>query len=67
MEQKKVKKIFNFKRLITKPIRLVYGNTRKNLAIFFKIYFEVKYKCVYLHSLSERALRQQEKGCSLKR
>jgi hypothetical protein len=34
---------------------------------FFKNNFEVKYKCVYLHSLSERALRQEEKVSSMKR
>ncbi len=36
-------------------------------AIFFQIYFEVKYKCVYLHSLSETVLAKEEKVSSFKR
>jgi len=36
-------------------------------AIFFQIYFEVKYKCVYLHSLSETVLSNKEKVSSFKR
>ncbi len=40
---------------------------QNNFSIFFQNNFEVKYKCVYLHSLSETVLSQEEKGCSLKR
>lgn len=40
---------------------------QKTSLFFFEIYFEVKYKCVYLHSLSERALSQGKKDSSLKR
>lgn len=38
-----------------------------NFIIFFQNYFEVKYKCVYLHSLSETVLGQEEKDSSVKR
>ena len=47
--------------------RVYWVKGLKKLGIFFQIYFEVKYKCVYLHSLSETVLSQSEKDSSLKR